>query len=417
MTNFGAEFAERMETTPFTALPMLAKALENGTTNVGFTYSDRWSNMEMKTTLLSDAANLNFALRGDVTVDGTNIDFSSYINDKRFALSSSLLGGEYYGVVYETAVQDVSRLAGELGIDVSEIEETLGAVVEYLNALIESADEFEALDSELMELMFAFMRKAEQAPEDVGGARRIAYSFTMAEFTNFYRDLVDFYDNNSGTIFAMLDFLDVPAIADEVGMNRAELEREYFNITRSAITEMEKMGGNMTIAIYIGARDRLEKIEMSGTIEVMGETVGFDVTLDLGNSATAPWTLSASATDGYDTHSFELIWSITSGTSNVHTIAVPGLFTLVSDWNPASGAFSMGVAEFLPEFISGSMTVSGDTFSFAYSYEDTFDISVSTSRGANIANVNFKNIGQMSFAELESVVTNAIGVLMAGMMY
>ncbi|MCL2577783.1 MAG: hypothetical protein FWE27_07015 [Defluviitaleaceae bacterium] len=419
MSNFEAEFMERIETTPLQVFPLLVSALEHGTTNINFAYSDRWTgDVSLNASFLSDIENVDFALRGDVEFQGMNVDFSTYLNEERLAVSSSYLGGEYYGVVFATLVDDVTRIAGEVGLDVSEFEEVLTAFSvfeEYMN-IIETLENY-GMEDALLQLIFDFMRNGEQEPEEVDGTLKIAYTFTMSDFIGFMNDYM-----NLVMVDEVFAFYDNPLFSDTLGISGEEMRSVYNNEMQYMFRELEQMAdGELTMAFYIGQLDRLQKIEMYGTVEAEGQEFDFKVAFDLGENATDTWKLTAEATDGWNMYSFTMAWDISvNGGRNVHdfnmTMNGIGLAAFTSDWNPSNGELILSVVTGVferqtQELLRANLTLSDETFRFRFAHEDSFSIDISTERGANISNVNFVNIGELSFAELESLATNIMGYL------
>ncbi|MCL2225290.1 MAG: hypothetical protein FWB96_10035 [Defluviitaleaceae bacterium] len=427
LSNFEAEVSQRIETTPFQAFVLLADALEYGTTNVSFAYIDEmdgWGdgNVTVNASILSNAEAMEFALRGDVEFEGVNVDFSMALNEERLAVGSSVLGEDYYGVMFATFAEDLPRLLEEMGFDLAENFELamiFSSIVEYLELVFRLEED--SWEEQSWEVIFNFIRSAAQTPEDVDGGRRIAYTFTMADLADFIREYYEFIMSNDD----FMSIYDIPLFSDALGTTSADAE-EMFEAMLEEIAVLEDVNGELTVAFYIGERDRLLRIGMDGAFEYDGEEVELSAVFDFGENATDTWTLTAQATDGFDTYSFEMAWEIGEiGGRHVHEFAVEAMgenVTLTTEWNPTNGDFAIfaGLPEVgRAEVFGGNLTMSGGTFRLLWEHMETGDnwrygfmLDISTERGANIGNIDFVNIADLSFEDLEGIAVNVMENIM-----
>jgi len=435
MSSFGDELAERLNTTPLKAFGLLVNSLEYGTTTVDFTHSNEWTSWNGGThgssssgnfVFIADERNLDYALHGDITVDGETVDFSAYINMDRLAIGSSLIGGTY-GVNYSTIRQDLRHLHNEFGLDygisASDLDMIADFFESYMDVLNEAANA--SLESdEYFRTFVDFMLNSEQVSENVdvtaGGqtvnARRVAYNFTGASLANFLRDLLNVFENDE----SMIAIYGNPLMAEAYGMSHADMIREMRNLIREFEREVV---GDFSIAFYIGARDRLVRIDINGTIKTFDEEVQFGVAFDLGNSATDTWRMDVSFDDGWNSGTVRAVWEIQEvGGRHVHEISMrdprTGTMSFTSDWNPSSGDFIFSLSEdgWNDELLRGNFVTSGGTFRLSFNIEernswrdsDTF-IEISTARGANIGNVDFISIGDITMDMVEGIVNDLFG--------
>ena len=443
LSNFGEELGERLETTPFRVFPMLVESIQHGTTHVNFLYSDEWmdwqgnafdSRIAMDVTLVSDSSNSNFRLFGDIDF-GESFDFSAYLDNERLAIRSDLLGEDYYGVVFATFAQDLARMTEEIGLDfgVAEIiESMMGSFESIGSGASQSNDEY-------LRLFFDFMRNAEETPVDVDintargtvTARRVSYVITMQDLAGFLGNFLSLMEQDG----SLSGIFGNPLQSATMGVSPYVFENTAIAEIRYLISLLEQSGGDISVAFYIGARDRLLRVTADATFTVERQPVRLALQLDLGENATDIWRIEMNATSGITTNSIHIAWDMNQNSGRyVHTITMSIFergFTetvvISSDWNPTSGDFvlSYGFDGHSEEFLRGNFIATGDTFRFQtrISEEDwhgnrtEFILEISTESDANIGNVEFVNIGDFSFVELEALVNAIASMNLIGNMH
>jgi hypothetical protein len=202
--------------------------------------------------------------------------------------------------------------------------------------------------------------------------------------------------------------------------------REMISELRNAIRELNReLSGEVVLAFYIGSRDRLLRVDLDGNVRMSGDRVQFNLTLDLGSSATDVWALRGSLTDRWGESEFEAVWDTRmQGNRHIHTIDIStasdgrsgDTLTLTSEWNHQNGDFIFLLAEtgrwgsWEEELLNGNFRVDGDTFRLRFEHSDhwgsgfqEFSIEVSTEAGSFIRHVDFINIDEWGSSLIDSV--------------
>jgi hypothetical protein len=431
MSNFGDEFNTRISTTPLQAFGLLFNALELGTTTVNFsheeTYEDWNGNVRSNFgagnfVFQSDTRSMNFALAGEISSDGESIDFIAYLNENRLALGSSLIGDTLYGVNFATLSQDIERLLGEFGFSAAELAEIRNQLNQLiLSDMMSTYLQPSPMDDEYMRVIGNFLRAGENISDNVEvstsrgtvNARRVAYSFSDANMVALLRDLVNVMERDT----SVSSVFNNPMYA-YMGISYSDAIHEI----RGMIREMEReLNGDITLAFYIGAGDRLLRVEFDAAFIDYGDEISLNMVLCLGGSATDIWRLDINFDDGWDNFSATAEWEIRQVSGrNIHDIELiireddwSESATLTLDWDPSGGEFIFSVREpsgWNEEFFRGNFVVQNGAFRLRfhvsnegwYSSSET-SVEISTSRGVNIGNVNYTNIGDLRMADFERI--------------
>jgi hypothetical protein len=438
MINFGNELSVRVSSTPFVAFEMLAESLTQGTTNIGFTHSGErmdWRGNTSRTNVggnfafIADERNLDYALIGDVNVEGVEVDFSAYFNMERMAFGSSLIGGTY-GLRYASLRSDVQRLFDEFGlaafgIHMDEVNEIIDAFEAYMEVINDSvAMNYEG--EEYIRVFMEFLQNSEAEAEDVTvndeSARRVAYNFTASALTGLLRDWITTFENDE----MMIGMYGNPLMTEANGIGHGEIVREL----RNAVRELDSVfNGDFSVAFYIGERDRLLRMNISGSVDVYGDSASFGVMFDFGESATDTWRVTVSYDDGWNAASIGAQWEIRNeGGRVIHEISMrdpnTGAISLISNWNPTNGDFFFAYEMFgmTEELLRGNFLVDGRLFTLrldididSWSGSSNTVIEIATERGHNIGNISFISIGDITMEMVEEIVANVMGGMGMGM--
>lgn len=446
--NLGAEVSERIATTPLQAIGMLAESLTYGTTTVGFTYTGEWEDwtgvLHNETAsgsfrLHSDVDNMDFALSGEISVEGEALDATVYLNTNRIAVGSSLIS-QNLGINFGTLRQDIMDLGDMLGLpaqDIRELEDVFEIFDEAVNMLNTPFATVPFNAGAYMGLFFELFRAVEQISENVeiqaGGqpadVRRVAYTITAEALLSFLRDALDILEGDE----AVASIFDMPGFEDGFGMSHRELMREMRTGLREMENELAGVTAQITIAFYIGGGDRLKRAELTGNIDFEGETAGIQATLDFGGHATDTWRLDILLHEGRNHFTLPFVWEIRTP-SGRYINEISGTspdgdnVTLSSDWNTSSGALVMGISlrdrwGTHHDEVSGNFFVHEQGFRLGFTHEeagagwrDEISFYIGTERGANIGNIDFVNISQWDiylfeeiFYEIEHLFTDGRG--------
>ena len=417
MSNLNDEISQRLSTTPFLAVEMLYESLDRGTTNVNFAYReerrDWWSGRTYVSTgrgeisLVSNQSRSEAALFADLTVDGNRFGFNMLVDRNRMAFHSPQVSPNYYGFRFNTFRNDFDPFARILELNRQETDQ-VSDFVEELGRSIQRSQR-NGMGSELDEYTRAFinfMLDAEEVDERaytiIGGqevrARRVAYTVTERSAAELFWTWLRIFETDD----YMRSMFDSPFWGMGTG-GHWDTVREI----RNAINEFERdFRGEVTAAFYIGARNRLLKIDVAGDMRFEGENLTFYVNMDFGSSATDTWMLEAGFRTQWDNENVRIVWTTREiGNRNIHDLDVfmsnGDTFNFTSEWNTASGDFSFRYSyrdrwsTNSGELLRGNFTTSGRTFRLSFDWEDGgnhLTMIISTETGASIPNVGFINI-------------------------
>ncbi|MDR0273669.1 MAG: hypothetical protein LBI27_10180 [Clostridiales bacterium] len=439
MGNFGEEFQERIATTPFQAFGMLIESLTNGTTAVDISYRDEWTSWDGTSyvtsfggnfVLQSDLGNEEYALSMNINADGQTIDLMLYLNNERLAASSSLVG-EVYGIDFATFREDLNRFGTTFQINTAELTAVADMIDEYVNMMNEYAATASVSieDDPYARAATDYFRNNEFIPENieitVGNetvmARRVAYNITVDGFAALMREWVVLFENDP-----MIAGLYDNEMFDEIyrqayGMTYSDVMSDF----EVAIDIIEsELNGDAVVTFYIGPRDRLLRIEMTGTFtDNYAEKYELSMVVDLGGSATDTWRMDIAVSDIYETSTVSMVWDMReSGGQHMHSISmsvnengnITNLGKLTSDWNPSTGIFVFSFADDwqTEEFLRGNFITSGGTFRLSFNFSESgngqssdLSVEISTSRGTNIPPVNYRNFADITMESVVQIMT------------
>jgi len=249
----------------------------------------------------------------------------------------------------------------------------------------------------------------------------------MPAIANFLREYADLMENdeNVNSLFDM--FVNSPQFSEEIGVSPESLKDETLNIYREAANELENnVTGEITIAFFVGANDRLLQLSLDALVETEYNKFVLGVSLNTGASATDTWRLNVSFDDGWDDGTFTISWEIreTDG-RHINVISADARgddwaekVSMTCDWNPTTGVFALTTIGdgSTDELFKGNFIVTGRTFRMQIDYENTsgwsnakHSIEISTSRDANIDYVNYVNLGAMSANDLMQLFSSITG--------
>ncbi|MCL1844000.1 MAG: zinc ribbon domain-containing protein [Defluviitaleaceae bacterium] len=431
MGNLNNEFAERLETTPFQAIYMLLDTLQNGTVNVNINHAESWEAwdgsrqsyaVDLNMSLVSNSRNNAYEFRGNFDIDGAPFNLAAYINRDRVAVGSRQISRNYYGFRFNDFREDFTSFGRVLGLDRREMD----AVSDFVEELGESLRQSNTISEEISAYSDAFfntLREAEtitnRVDVRVGGstvsARRVAYDITDNLLVSLLREWLDIFEEDDSVRASF----DSPLFG---GVSHRETVRELRNALRDFERELR---GEVTIAFYIGSRDRLLKIDIDGSINMFGERINFDGIIDFGSSVADPWSIEMTARAGGERAFFGAIWEVREGgTRYVNDLEIfitnawggRQAITLTSDWNHANGNFNFsGVSRddwgtHEEEFLDGNFTVDGNNFRLLINQRNErwgtrTDVSVEvyTTSNNNVGTVDFVNIDDWGQRFLDNI--------------
>jgi hypothetical protein len=171
------------------------------------------------------------------------------------------------------------------------------------------------------------------------------------------------------------------------------------------IREFEhSFAGSVTITYMVGARHRLQSLEVLADMSIYGDRGQIHAVLDLGDSATDRWELDISISDGSFSETVSIVWDY-----NVNGGVIENRLTIIADdasrpivfsssWSPDRGDFRLSYSDrWSNNEITGNFTASSRNFrllldNFFPAQSDYLAIEISGEFGANIRRIDFINI-------------------------
>ena len=415
LSNFEDELSTRLQTTPLHAVELLMENIFDGTTSVDFDMRNAWGDRYRgEFTLMSDSQNTRSLLRGEMGFDRETVDFEIFVTDQVAMARTSLLGRDFYGIRYSTFRDDFSPFARTLGLD-NRTRDSIVDFVESIEETINASNNRNATNEfqEYIDVLTAFIRNSEYSSTRENGVRRVEFAFEEHDIFDLLRELLHVFENDD-------QFISMFDVNSETRDMHRQMIREMNDIIRDGERNVR---GDVTLVLYIGSRNRLNRAELSLDLRLDGERLRFSLDMDFGESATDRWSFSATVIDSGMRETFSVVWNIReTGDRYSHTIALSGggdEVELRSDWNSRTGAFTLSIADSAPwginASIDGTFRPDGNR-GFTMSFESDrnsrtdwrFDIS---SRGEHNISVpsNFINIdewGTRLIDDLERAVSD-----------
>ena len=412
--NLGGDLSLRLEATPFGAFPLMANALEDGVLFINFEYSDRWTSGSFNIEFHSDEVNRVYKMLMDFDADGFEADVEIHIDRHRIAVSSSLLGEEFYGLTFATFREDFRPFAVVLGLDDDEFNE-IADIVEMIGDMMDMPDPGMEIWEPYAALFRQFILDGTLSSESttiISGGQEV--DVTRAEFRFTDDDMVQL----------MIDYLETMATdsnMDPFGMMDPWMWDEMFSEINMLIEELDDFDGYMYVVMYIGPQNRLMVLEVDLYLEAYDTKNHLHMNADFGTSVFDPWNFTIAGTtessDWSDGFSIDLVWTFTDSAGRyVNTIDVSlssnGLNEvgrLVSDWNSNTGVFVLALENGDRLEFSGIYRLdSNGGFLLSFGPIDTgfesFSIEISTQIGTSIQPpqdfINFSDIPLGMFLDL-----------------
>jgi hypothetical protein len=413
--NFQAEFNQRLETTPLHAVSMVSNALQQGTTTVDFNFRDGWTGISVNgdVSLISNHANRNYALIGNVNAMGLRMDASVFINRDRAAFGSSLLGNENFGFRFDTFRQDFQSFGSMMGLGFFEIN----MIADVVEALAESMRTDGLPTETYTELLMDFVRSLEPVTSDTqlrgNSVERIEFTIENADIVRFLHQVLDAAQRDAN----------LRSYFDTAGMGF--LFDEMMWELRGMVSEIERgpMDIRASLAFYIGSGNRLAQASLNVDMNnrQWNERFIFNATLDLGSHAMDTWRLDMRMTEEWNgsrwDDSFHIEWTYSEfGGRHDHRIVFsePGGWgndvNFFSNWDEGSGRFTLGFSDRWDEgSFGGTFNVhSADSFSLNFDpmvvdWDTTLNIGISTTGDAQIRNVDFINIDRWGWTLIDAI--------------
>ena len=439
--NLVDELAFRVSRTPFYALGIMAEILESNvsTTTVGFNFvtaNPQDPNIDGHISLGIDLDAEAALLEGVVRIMGLPIDFTAVITSETFALQSRVIDGDnFYGITFDTFLEDAMVFAGYLGISPQEVEMIFNEFLGEIGEVFEALEMMDTLNIDVaaqeewaqmyVDIFTSFFEGAEPTTANASLNRsgntvdvnRTSFMFESAQIVDLFFSLLYVFeaDELMQASFAMQDGtafggIDTSSFADIVSELRAELE----------IFE-EEFTGHIEFATYIDENGRLAQMTFIMVNEFSGDMEEITITFDFGSSVLDTWAIELILDSDFGTE-VALVWDFietSRGYENILAFTDEGVKTnFVSAWNPSTGAFELGMGDGL-EYLSfsGVFNTSGNGFELELQeieipFVGKLGLSLSMMPGAEVPNVDFINMDQWDMEIIDLVMNSIFGLLL-----
>jgi len=337
--NFGGEVTTRLQTSPLHALELLGRNYANGTTNVHFRYADDWDmSVNGLLSIMTDSELNELFVGFDMSVadwgEQYDIDFEFLMNQYSAMVRSHMLNDNFYGITYATFRDDFAVFADVIGIP-DDIVDVVADFIENLNESLNANDE-EVLEDfqRYIDAVVAFVRSSDFTTTRVDGLTRAEFVYTADDIVEILQELLDLYENHAD-------------MRDAFDMFEDDFFDEFIEIMQEGLNEFAaNLRGEITLVLYVGRGNRMNRIEVDIDMRYERERIQASFALDLGSDALDPWRFDVSVTDRGQVFEGYVVWEIRQyGDRYVNTILFhePGMdsFTLMSDWNTSTGAFTL----------------------------------------------------------------------------
>jgi len=419
ISNFGDEISERVDGTPLELFGMLLESMEDGSVTVEFDYQDNsdWMftgpDISGAITLHADYESRQYAAEASMLIDGFELDFDFHFNNESMAFRIPQIDNNFYGIIFETFADDFREFANIVGLSQREIAEAIEMIEAYERWMNMQADmdgiyeKYEELFADFLDDVDVSISRVNYVHGRSVSARRIDFVATAEMFVNFMEDYINMLDDDEDmrALFAQSDaFME---IMDPFGSSGSVFD-EMIRDLRSMMRELDGLEGYMTFSMYVGSGNRLLRMELDMNFGFDEELERVVVALDLGESASDAWRLSADAPDGSE---FILDWEVNDTSNGGETIVRAIMndrrssfeYEVILDWSDRG--------DFTLSFYEGwhaETVLTGNYTSNAYGFElwlydlidsdwdwsdESLDIGISTARRTeSLEPVDFINI-------------------------
>ena len=430
LANFSEETAQRIEGSPFQALMLMEEIFQDGAGTFTFDFDYRSGNMwnpdvNGNITLASDTRTFESALSGEIRVMGMPIDITAVMNKERLAVKSNVVDRDnFYGITFATFARDMTQFGNMLGMsqwEINQIIDTVRMIEEAMNVETAIVDNWGDIYTDIMTQFFAGLDFTTQKTDIRVGwesvsVNHIEFVITKNDIVRLLHELVDAFENDPAM---RSSFASNPMMMDMGMLSFNELVREM----RAVLREIERgFDGSIRLSLYIGKGDRLMQARMDANMRFDGEQATFGVFLDLGSSVNDTWEITVDWSDRWSSDSFTASWDFRqAGQSYENTIRFFDGWdniTLTSTWNPNSGRFDLSYNDgWWTEGFGGSFNTSNDggfrlqLDRIDLGWDETLDLSMTLSPGADIPRVEFINIDRWDLSLIDLIERSIMGML------
>jgi len=416
-SNLGGEAAQRIDDSPLRAYGMLMNIAEDAiiTADFDYRYDLLWGlgpNASGTATISTDTRHNNYAIYLEFSGMGMAVDLEAYINRERVAIGSRLLGGNFFGITYETFRDDVRGPGGLIGLSEHEMEaiaDFVEAFEGYMNAPhISFGEHFEDFTRLLATFIRGLSFETERVEITSDGesirARRITVVITQTDIANLLGEVHALVEND----VRMRSYFDMYIAATS---RLTPYYDEFFLQLRNAIRQFELYAlGDITLEFYIDRSSRMLQAKVFSNLEIDSEKIDTRASFNFGLAVDNPWTLDLVWSDRYGREQVSLEWDFSetpAGFENMLEITgwpnrndTASTFTTV--WSPDSGSFV--ISHRGSDCIAGLFVIEEDGGfrlrfdAFELGPRQSLMLEIAASPGAQIGDVEFINIDQWDSA-------------------
>ncbi len=264
---------------PMQALSTLGRALVAGQTSAALELSDGQTTAHLQADLCTDLAAGEASLTGSIATNGEMYDLTAYLSRETGAFRSGLIGEDWYGVTWNTLLDDLSDSIfvrdGSLSQDdIDELRDQLaqaGGLGDALGAL-----DFSGLDWKKYASVLFSAAPGVTSGTDETGRTYLTVSLDMADSVGIAADLLETAAADAALRELLASVCDMTGDADTA----AELRADWASTLQDAADELRSAYVSGTIDLTICTRDGyVDSIRVSGAPSVDGETMTIDYTV------------------------------------------------------------------------------------------------------------------------------------------
>jgi len=420
--NLSSEVEERINSTPFKALPMLPDILEDGALTADFTYSASLfgtmltADIDGRIDLISNTKTREFAIDAHVGAYGQSLDFDIHMNRERMAMRLRLIGDDYYGIKYDTFRNDIRVLGSQIMLDTQTMD-MLSDVIDQINTIMNA----EETDDELIKIYTDILRKFTENIKINSSrtsldnrnrhinCRLIEITVSKDDILTLLNEYNSIYETNEAVrsqIDAVLNNPILVGIFGDHSNNSGRSEMDFNDF----INEFERnYSGEIKISFFIDRNDRLLRMVINSDTVINGENSEIRATFDFGITKDDEWIFSIYSTRNNQIDGSMIRWSLEerSGTF-INTIDITtsdmDSTTLISELNTDTSAFALTFID-----TTESNTITGvfitDDINFHITIDDMFPndphISLTIGLSTGLAVQTGTHAGEISFINID----------------
>jgi len=428
--NTGNELSERVEDTPLELFGLLIEAFADGSTTLGFEYSDISTDFSGQITFHSNESQDEYAIEiyADITLIDESVNLDALMTRETIAARISQIDNNFYGIYFDTFANDFRSFASLLNLDRQQVEDVTNGI-DMFYSMMNLPDESDELLAEYIRILIDAIDLAEVSSENVDfmsgdnsiRARRLEFVFNYSLVFDILAEYIDVLEGSEylRSSHYVQDFFSTLVDPWHRSTTYDELIREMRDDLRTA--QRDTREGDLVISMYISRDDRLLRVELDLDFEVNREQTRFEMSIDFGTSAHDAWVIEASSSDDFADTTFKMVWEVNETARGGETILRVSVdhdlwggstYELILDWTDR-GDFTLSSNEDGRRYqtlSTGRYTSDGESFNLVFDnlFDDAmwgslhFEIST-TRRNVDVERVDFINISEWRQPLIDSI--------------